>query len=61
MQLTTILIAALGACTLTTALPTVNSTDPFAYHEESEDGLEKRGNFGWLSSYAMTGKRSYPQ
>ena len=51
----TILLAALSASTLITALPTVNSTDPFAYDEELENGIEKRGTYGWLSNYAMTG------
>ena len=55
MQFTTLLIAALSASTLTTALPTLNSTDPFAYDDVSESGLEKRGTFGWLSSFAMGG------
>lgn len=56
MQISTFLLIALSASTLTTALPTVNSTDPFAYNEEFEDGIEKRGTYGWLSNYAMTGK-----
>ena len=54
MQLTTFLLAALSASTLTTALPTLNSTDPFAYNDANESTLEKRGHYGWLSSYAMT-------
>ena len=56
----TILLAALSASTLITALPTVNSTDPFAYDEELETGIEKRGTYGWLSNYAMTGNRPLP-
>lgn len=60
MQLTTLLVAALSASTLTiaapTAAPTFNGTDPFAYNAEMEGGIEKRGTYGWLSSYRMTGK-----
>ena len=76
MQLTTLLVAALSASTLTIAAPTFNSTDPFAYEltfaaptfnstdpfaydEESEGGIEKRGSYGWLSSFRMTGKRIF--
>ena len=56
MQLTTLMTLALSASTLTIALPTNTSTttDPFAYHEETESTLEKRGNYGWFSNYAMT-------
>ena len=56
MQLTPLLVAALSASTFTIAAPTFNSTDPFAYDEELEGGIEKRGSYGWLSSFRMTGK-----
>ena len=55
MQLS-ILLAALSASTLTTAIPMLNSTDPFAYEEAQENGIEKRGTYGWISNYAMTGR-----
>ena len=51
-----IFVAALSASTLTSALPTdLNSTDPFAYYEEAEHGIEKRDTFGWLSSFRNNG------
>lgn len=57
MQLTAILVAALSASTLTSALPTdLNSTDPSAYNEEAEHGLQKRDTFGWISSFQGSGK-----
>ena len=55
MHLSTLLITALSATTLTIALPTTNTTDPFAYHEDLESGIEKRGTYGWVTNYAMTG------
>ncbi|KAG7001518.1 hypothetical protein G7Y79_00031g066330 [Physcia stellaris] len=53
MQLTTLIVAALSASRLTIAAPTFNGTDPFAYHEELEGGIEKRGSYGWLSSFQL--------
>lgn len=57
MYFATTLLAALSASTLTTSLPTNTNTttDPFAYTEAQEAGIEKRGTYGWVTNYAMTG------
>ncbi|CAF9927285.1 MAG: hypothetical protein HETSPECPRED_006545 [Heterodermia speciosa] len=56
MYFATTLLAALSASTLTTSLPTNTNTttDPFAYTEAQEAGIEKRGTYGWVTNYAMT-------